>query len=160
MTVSHRFKLFEVRPNGRLLLVDGKAAEIGSRAFDLLLMLIEHRDRVVTKQELLAHLWPRMVVEENNLHIHVSALRKLIGAAAIVTVQGTSLMRLQIPPSVPCTTGLWLPAAWSVWVGVRSQKFSFILRTETTSPPVMSLIFASASSACSGTSAQMARRLP
>ena len=88
MTVSHRFKLFEVRPNGRLLLVDGKAAEIGSRAFDLLLMLIEHRDRVVTKQELLAHLWPRMVVEENNLHIHVSALRKLIGAAAIVTVQG------------------------------------------------------------------------
>jgi predicted ATPase len=88
VTVSHRFKHFEVRPDGRLLLIDGKPAVVGSRAFDLLLMLIEHRDRVVTKRELLAQLWPRMVVEENNLQIHVSTLRKLVGVAAIVTVQG------------------------------------------------------------------------
>jgi len=88
VTVSQRFKGFEVRPERRVLLVDGQPAEVGSRAFDLLLMLIAHRDRVVTKQELLAQVWPRMVVEDNNLQSHVSALRKLIGAESIATVQG------------------------------------------------------------------------
>ena len=54
---------------------------LGARAFDLLLALVERRDRLVTKHELLDVVWPGLVVEENNLQVQVSALRKLLGAA-------------------------------------------------------------------------------
>ena len=85
---AYRFNRFEVRPGQRKLLVDGHAATTGGRALDLLLALIAHRDRMVTKDELLAEVWPGLVVEENNLTVQISALRKLLGAEAIVTVAG------------------------------------------------------------------------
>ncbi|MDB5848656.1 MAG: hypothetical protein JWP29_2408 [Rhodoferax sp.] len=50
--------------------------------------LLSHRDRVVTKDELLDSVWPGLVVEENNLQAQVSALRKLLGPQAIVTIPG------------------------------------------------------------------------
>src|SRR5262245_29827433 len=78
-----RFGRFEVRPKERVLLVDGRAAKLGSRAFDLLVALVERRDRLVSKEELLEVVWLGRVVEENNLAVHLSALRKLIGAQAI-----------------------------------------------------------------------------
>ena len=77
-----------IRPEARQLLVDGKPAKLGARAFDLLLTLIEHRDREVSKNELLAIVWPGLVVEENNLQVHVSALRKLLGPQTIATIPG------------------------------------------------------------------------
>jgi DNA-binding winged helix-turn-helix (wHTH) protein len=49
----YRFGRNEVWPDERLLLVDGLPAVIGARAFDLLLALLDHRQRVVTKDELL-----------------------------------------------------------------------------------------------------------
>jgi non-specific serine/threonine protein kinase len=79
---------FQVRPDERRVYVDGRAATPGARAFDLLLALIERRDRVVAKDELLALVWPGVVVEEGNLSVHVSALRKLLGDDAIATVAG------------------------------------------------------------------------
>lgn len=78
----------EVRPEERRVLAKGQPAVIGARAFDLLMCLIEHRDRVVTKDELMKLVWPGLVVEENNLTVHVSALRKLLGAQAVATVPG------------------------------------------------------------------------
>ena len=59
-----------------MLLVDGVPVELGSRAFDLPQALIKHRDRVVTKDELMNMVWPGMVVEENNLQAQVCSLRK------------------------------------------------------------------------------------
>ena len=50
--------------------------------------LIKHRDRVVTKDELLDMVWPGLVVEENNLQAQVSTLRKLLGPKAIATIPG------------------------------------------------------------------------
>lgn len=85
---SYRFDRFELRPSERVLLVDGKPAALGSRAFDLLVCLVSHRDRVVSKAEVMEHVWPGQVVEENNLAVQVSALRKLLGAGAIATVSG------------------------------------------------------------------------
>jgi predicted ATPase/DNA-binding winged helix-turn-helix (wHTH) protein len=79
---------FEVRPGERRVLCGGAPVALGSRAFDLLLCLIEHRDRVVDKSELLELVWPGVVVEEANLTVHVSALRKLLGAQAVATVPG------------------------------------------------------------------------
>jgi len=78
----------EVRPDERRLLARGKAVVLGARAFDLLLVLIEHRERVVSKEELLERVWPGVEVEENNLTVQVSALRKVLGSSAISTVTG------------------------------------------------------------------------
>ncbi len=83
-----RFGPVELRPQERRLLVDGRAQALGARAFDLLLLLVEQRERVVTKRELLERVWPDLVVEESNLPVHVSALRKLLGPAAIATIPG------------------------------------------------------------------------
>jgi TolB-like protein/DNA-binding winged helix-turn-helix (wHTH) protein len=69
-------------------LVDGEPAAVVGRAYDLLLALIDNRDRVVSKDELLAMVWPGAVVADSNLHTHVSAVRKMIGRKAIATIAG------------------------------------------------------------------------
>lgn len=83
-----RFGRFELLPTERTLLDAGHPVAIGARAFDLLLALIERRDRLVTKAELLDLVWPELVIEEANLPVQVSGLRKIIGAQAIATVPG------------------------------------------------------------------------
>ena len=78
----------EVRPDERRVMTGGEPAALGARAFDLLVCLIERRDRVVNKSELMELIWPGSVVEENNLTVQVSALRKLLGPQALATVPG------------------------------------------------------------------------
>jgi len=78
----------EVRADERRVLRAGVAQPLGSRAFDLLRVLIERRGQVVTKDELMLLVWPGLVVEENNLTVQISAVRKAIGAEAIRTVPG------------------------------------------------------------------------
>jgi predicted ATPase/DNA-binding winged helix-turn-helix (wHTH) protein len=82
------FERCELRPAERQLVVDGSAAPIGARAFDLLVALIERRDRVVGKAELFDTVWPGVVVEENNLQVQISSLRKVLGPGSIATVPG------------------------------------------------------------------------
>ena len=77
-----------VDAQARVVLVSGRPAKLGGRAFDLLDALIQRRDRVVPKQELLDIVWPGLIVEENNLQVHVMTLRKLLGPESIVTVSG------------------------------------------------------------------------
>ena len=83
-----RFGRFELQSAQRQLLVDGKPAALGGRAFDLLLALVEHRERVVTGKQLFELIWPGLVVEENNLRQQIAALRKVLGQGAIATVPG------------------------------------------------------------------------
>ena len=97
---AHRFGPVEVRPSQRQLLVAGSPAVVGARAFDLLLALIERRDRPVAKSELLEVVWPGLVVEENNLQVHVSALRKILGQEAIATIPGRGY-RFTLAPALP-----------------------------------------------------------
>ena len=85
---SQRFGRFEISPSQRSLWVDGVPAMLGSRAFDLLLSLYERRDRVVPKHDLIELVWPGLVVEENNLQVQISTLRKLLGPQAIATIPG------------------------------------------------------------------------
>jgi len=85
---TYRFVGFELRPRERMLLQDGKRAVVGPRAFDLLVALVERAGSLVTKDELLERVWPRLVVEENNLQVQVSALRKVLGTDAIATIPG------------------------------------------------------------------------
>ena len=82
------FGRFEILTAERRLHVDGQPVSLGSRAFDLLAALVARRDRIVSKDELIEVVWPGLVVEENNLQVQISALRKLLGAQAIATVPG------------------------------------------------------------------------
>jgi len=84
----YRFGQVEIRPAERRILINGQAANVGARAFDLLLALIDRRDRVVSKDELLEIVWPGLIVEENNLQVQVSTLRKLLGPQALATIPG------------------------------------------------------------------------
>lgn len=88
MKKVHTANGIEVLPDERRILVKGEAVVLGARAFDLLLALMENRDRVLSKDELLALVWPGVVVEENNLTVQMSTLRKALGRGAIATVAG------------------------------------------------------------------------
>ena len=83
-----RFAHFEISRSQRKLWRAGSLVPLGTRAFDILLALIDRRDRVVAASELLDIVWPDVVVEENNLRVHICALRKHVGASAIVTIPG------------------------------------------------------------------------
>lgn len=72
----------------RRLLRDGQPVMVGARAFDVLRVLVDHAGELVSKRQLFDLVWPGLVVEENNLQVHVSTLRRILGADAIVTVPG------------------------------------------------------------------------
>lgn len=85
---SYRFGAFELLPARRALLRDGHPVAMGSRAFDLLLALVERHGQAITKSELLDRVWSGRVVEEANVQVQVSGLRKLLGTDAIATIPG------------------------------------------------------------------------
>ena len=95
----YRFNHYRLLPAQRQLLEAERPVKLGSRAFDMLVVLVECRERTVDKHELMDRVWPRVVVEENNLQVHVVALRKLLGHAAISTVPGRGY-RFTLPVQV------------------------------------------------------------
>jgi DNA-binding winged helix-turn-helix (wHTH) protein len=70
------FRLFVTE---RVLEKDGVPVQLGSRALDILIALVERPGEVVTKKDLFARVWPDLVVDESNLRYHVSVLRKALG---------------------------------------------------------------------------------
>jgi DNA-binding winged helix-turn-helix (wHTH) protein len=87
------FGPFLLLPSQRLLLDGDKSVPIGSRAFDILTILVEHAGEVVEKDELIAKVWPTVFVEPSNLKTQVSALRRALrddhsASRYIVTVPG------------------------------------------------------------------------
>jgi predicted ATPase/DNA-binding winged helix-turn-helix (wHTH) protein len=99
-----RFGGVELRPRDRLLVVDGAPRALGSRAFDMLVALAERAGRLVTKNELLDLVWPDVVVEENNLHVQMSQIRKALGNEVIATIPGRGYRFMhRIGGSAPAT---------------------------------------------------------
>jgi DNA-binding winged helix-turn-helix (wHTH) protein len=74
------FGRFRVLLRRRQLLADGDPVKLGTRAFDLLLVLLEADGLLVTKEELLSRVWSGIAVSEENLKVHISALRKALRA--------------------------------------------------------------------------------
>jgi DNA-binding winged helix-turn-helix (wHTH) protein len=74
------FGRFRVLLRRRQLLADGVPVDLGARAFDILMVLLEADGALVTKEELISRVWRGIVVSEGNLKFQVSALRKALGA--------------------------------------------------------------------------------
>jgi predicted ATPase/DNA-binding winged helix-turn-helix (wHTH) protein len=74
-----RFGPFRLSVTERILEKGGVRVQLGSRALDILITLLERPAEVVSKKELFARVWPDLVVDEGNLRYHVSALRKALG---------------------------------------------------------------------------------
>ncbi len=74
-----RFASFQLSPGRRQLTRDGVTVALGGRAMDLLVYLATHAGDVVSKNTLLKAVWPDRIVEENNLTVHIAALRRALG---------------------------------------------------------------------------------
>ena len=85
---SLRFGDFILAPEERKLTRGGIELTLGARAFDMLSFLVANRHRVLSKGEILDAVWPDIAVEESNLTVHVSALRKALGSRSMATIPG------------------------------------------------------------------------
>ncbi|WP_429293519.1 ATP-binding protein [Paraburkholderia sp. CI3] len=110
----------------RTLRQNGEVVHVGSRAFDILAVVASAGGRLVTKDELMNAVWPDTVVEENNVQVHLSALRKILGPDRdlILTVPGRGYQLLQRQKSAAfnesgsqAAGGGGLPASSSVLLG-------------------------------------------
>ncbi|PVX60054.1 putative ATPase [Paraburkholderia unamae] len=90
----------------RQVYLDGEPLALGARAFDILELLIRAEGALVTKDEILRLVWPTTFVVENNIQVHISALRKLLGEGWIRTVSGRGyqLVRPTAQPSGAAST--------------------------------------------------------
>ena len=87
------FGPFCLLPTQFLLLEGDKPVSLGSRALEILIALLERRGELVSKQELMARVWPNVFVEPANLTVHMSALRRALrdgrdGHRFIVNIPG------------------------------------------------------------------------
>src|SRR6266850_2376484 len=84
------FGRYKLLPGRREVLADGEPLQVGDRAFDVLLRLVEARGALVGKDDLLKAVWPGQIVDDNALQAQISALRKTFAAERnlIRTVSG------------------------------------------------------------------------
>lgn len=87
------FGSFLLIPERQLLLHDDKQVRIGCRALDLLTVLVERAGELVTKKELMARAWPTTIVDECNLKVNISVLRRALDATAVGTYIATTTGR-------------------------------------------------------------------
>ncbi|MGD0102864.1 MAG: transcriptional regulator [Rhodopila sp.] len=93
----YTFGPFRIFPSQRLLLEGNRKVQLGSRAFDILTILVERAGEVVGKNELIARVWPDVVVAESNLKTQVSALRRSLGEAPLGKVLAGTCYIVTIP---------------------------------------------------------------
>jgi eukaryotic-like serine/threonine-protein kinase len=77
----YEFGKFRCDPREHLLLKEGKPVSVAPKSFEILVALIQSNGRLLTKNELMEQVWPDSFVEEANLAVNISALRKLLGEA-------------------------------------------------------------------------------
>src|SRR5258705_13601422 len=138
------FGPFRLLSPQRLLLEGGKPVRLGSRAFEILAALVERAGEVVSKEELIARAWPQTFVDESNLKIQISGLRRALGDGQggnryVITVPGRGYnfvapirreqtLRVTPPPSVPSTTPNNLPFALTRMIGRENALAALIAR--------------------------------
>lgn len=101
-------------PRRRLLLADGRTVELQPRPFDILEYLLAKRDRIVTREEIVSHVWRGHVVAANNLTVQMSILRRTLAESGagglIITIPGRGYRFvgevLELPPPAPPATSV------------------------------------------------------
>ena len=129
------FGRFQVSPDRREVLADGRPVKLGGRAFDVLMALIEARGAVVSKEALMARVWPGRTIEENSLAAQIAALRAALGPERelIRTVSGRGYQftgEIRILSASPDKVG----------AGVAMAQHSSVLPPTNTPKPVSELI--------------------
>lgn len=74
------FGPYQLFPRLRLLLKEGVRLKLGDRALDVLIQLVGAAGKPLSKDALLARIWPKEAVEENSLQAQIASLRKILGA--------------------------------------------------------------------------------
>jgi DNA-binding winged helix-turn-helix (wHTH) protein len=113
------FRRFRVLPHRRELLAEGRRVELGGRAFDVLMALIEASGAVVDKNTLMNRVWPDRIVEDNSLQAQISALRKAFAADRdlIRTIAGRGyqftgeIRSISANPDAQATAGMAQPTS-------------------------------------------------
>jgi predicted ATPase/DNA-binding winged helix-turn-helix (wHTH) protein len=117
------FLPFLLSAERKLLLENNQPVRLGSRALEILIVLVQNAGRVVTKDEIMAAVWPNIFVEDANLRVHISALRRALGDGQasrrfITNIPGrgycfvapikeaTDAVTLQTLPGVPSSSAL------------------------------------------------------
>src|ERR1700722_11392342 len=85
------FGPFRLFPAERLIERSGERLQLGGRAMDILITLVERAGDVLSQRELIDRVWSNVIVEDNNLRFHVAALRKVLsdgqdGARYVINV--------------------------------------------------------------------------
>lgn len=137
------FGPYRIYPGQRLVMEADQPLRLGRRAMDILLILLEHAGQVVSKQTLIARVWPKSVVEDINLRVHMAALRKALGDGQagqryIVTVAQRgysfvapySLEHIEHPPGreAPAPSGHNLPVRRTRMIGRQSFVDSLVVQ--------------------------------
>lgn len=105
-----QFGAYRLKRHDRSLDGPGGRVDLSSRSFDILQALLARPNELIGKDELFAAAWPGLTVEENTLQVHVSSLRKALGASLIVTVHGRGY-KYAGPPPVATGDSQAVPAA-------------------------------------------------
>ncbi|MEG3086872.1 winged helix-turn-helix domain-containing protein [Sphingomonas sp. PB4P5] len=74
-----RFGHFQVLQSSRTLVCRGQVVDVGGRAFDLLVLLLTHQGKIVSKSAIMKHVWPTTTVDESNLRFQITCLRRALG---------------------------------------------------------------------------------
>src|SRR5258708_30341263 len=87
------FGPFRLVPARHLLLEAGEQVALGSRAFDILVVLVERAGQVISKDDLIARAWPDTIVEEGNLRVQIASVRRALrdgegGNRYVTTIPG------------------------------------------------------------------------
>jgi DNA-binding winged helix-turn-helix (wHTH) protein len=101
------FGPFRLFPAQFLLLEGDKPVPLGSRAMQILIVLLERPGELITKQELMARVWPNLFVEPANLSVHISALRRALrdgrdGNRFIINIPGRGYCFVTPIRAAPC----------------------------------------------------------
>jgi Tol biopolymer transport system component/DNA-binding winged helix-turn-helix (wHTH) protein len=124
--LNYEFGPFLLEPQARSLSRDGESVPLAAPEFELLLLLVRNRGRVVEKSEIMSTVWPGVDVEENNLTVRMSSLRRALGETKghhpyIQTVTGrgycliTPVKELPAQPSPAASERIPLPAVSRKW---------------------------------------------
>ena len=95
------FGNYRLKRAERVLLGPKGPIALSARSFDILALLLETPDEVTSKSEIFDAVWPGLVVEENTLQVHVSALRKALGTDMIMMVHGSGYKYVGPDPALP-----------------------------------------------------------